>query len=124
MVLHPYYYFVTEASELNLIPIMMTQTSMECQSSQKKTECDLDSCSGLMEQTSMSCVLSQVVDNPKRFKEMVRKQPEHTSSCHDGIFCSDICCKHETEQLELEVIEKECSGLAALLKKNHVELAP
>jgi hypothetical protein len=116
-VTHPYYYYITETGVVKiLIPIVMSQ--------EKKTECDVDNCPGLLEQASQSCVVCQAVVHPTCFMSSVRKLNEYPSSCHDEVFCSGVCCNWQgKEGLDLEAIRKERSELAALLKKDLVKLA-
>jgi hypothetical protein len=59
-VTHPYYYYITEMGVVKiLILIIMSQ--------EKKTECDVDNCPGLLKQASQSCVVCQAVAHPTCF---------------------------------------------------------
>jgi hypothetical protein len=91
---------------------------------QKKTECDIDNCPGVAEDTSLSCVLYQAVVHPTWFKAVVKKLPEYPDDCHDGNSCSSICCSwHGKDDIDVKAIKKERSVLATLLKKQLVQLA-
>ena len=107
-----------------MIPIIIPTTAMECATPQKKTECDIDNCPGVVEDASLSCVLCEAVVHPTCFKAVIRKLPEYPDDCHDEIFCSGICCSwHGKEDVDVEAVKKERSELATLLKKQLVQLA-
>ncbi len=77
-------------------------------SQEKKTECDIDNCPGLLEQASQSCVVCQAVVHPTCFMATIRKLAEYPSSCHDEVFCSGVCCNwHGREELDVEAVRKE-----------------
>ncbi len=123
--LFPYYYFIGKRADFVIvIPIIIPTTAIECPTPQKKTECDIDNCPGVAEDTSSSCVLCEAVVHPTCFKAVIRKLPEYPDDCHDEIFCSSICCSwHGKDDVDVEAIRKERSELANLLKKQLVQLA-
>ena len=91
---------------------------------EKKTECDVDNCPGLLEDASQYCLICLAAVHPTCFLMTIRKLSEYPGSCHDKVFCSGVCRQwHGKEGLHVQAIWGERIKLLALKKKDLVKEA-
>jgi hypothetical protein len=91
---------------------------------EKKTECDVDNCPGLLEDASQYCLICLAAVHPTCFLMTIRKLSEYPGSCHNEVFCSGVCCQwHGKEGLDVQAIRDERTKLLALKKKDLVKAA-
>ncbi len=91
---------------------------------EKKTNCCIDNCLGVLEEPSLVCIICSASVHPACFKSSVRKLAEYPSSCHDEVFCHNNCCTwYGKEGFDRETVKKEREELNTLWKKQLVALA-
>jgi hypothetical protein len=89
-----------------------------------KVICDVDNCPGRNFQPGPICIICEADLHMECFYGTVWKLNKYPQGCHNEVFCSDICCPwYGNDKVDVVVVQKECSALQGLLKKQLVELA-
>jgi hypothetical protein len=121
LVIDPYYYWTSRNRQL---VIVITSVFGNIMPTEKKTDCCIDNCPGVLEEPSLVCIICGASVHPACFKSSVRKLAEYPTSCHDEVFCSSNCCTwYGKEGFDREAVKKEREELNTLLKKQLVALA-
>jgi hypothetical protein len=104
LVIDPYYYWISRNRKLLIVSTIVLGNRMP---TEKKTDCFIDNCLGVLEEPSLVCVICDASVHPACFRSGVRKLAEYPSSCHDEVFCSSMCCTwYGKEGFNRETVKK------------------